>query len=183
LGFCEQRIEAELCAGLEQSSLGVDDGLVAFGETGVCFALSLFEAFGNNELPGSEIDLSAIGRGSAQDGSRDQGGDARDLDAIDTDLGDGREELGGQNRRTGAAITDNGLGSGKANGLLNRFVVRGVNEEDRFALSSTAKDEDGDTVFGAIHAARKLDDKIKPVMRKGLGSETVDMGRLEQFAS
>jgi hypothetical protein len=34
LGFYEQRIEAELCAGLEQGSLGVDDGLVAFGEAG-----------------------------------------------------------------------------------------------------------------------------------------------------
>jgi hypothetical protein len=62
-------------------------------------------------------------------------------------------------------------------------MIRGVNEEDRFALSSTAEDEDGDTVFGAIHAARKLDDEIKPVMRKGLSSETVDLGRLEQFAS
>jgi hypothetical protein len=93
LGFCEQRIEAELCAGLEQGSLGVDDGLVAFGETGVCFALSLFEAFGDNELPGSEIDLSAIDRGSAQRGSRNQGGDARDFRAVDTNLGNRREEL------------------------------------------------------------------------------------------
>ncbi len=183
MGFCEQRIEAELCAGLEQGSLGVDDGLVAFGEAGLRITGRLFEAVGDDELTGAEIDLSAIDRGFAQGGSRNQGGDARDLDAIDTNLGDRREELGGQNSGTGAAITDNGLGSGKANGLLNRFVVRGVNEEDRFALSSTTEDKDSDSVFGAIHAARELDDKIKPVMRKGLGSETVDLGRLEQFAS
>ena len=111
MGFCEQRIEAELCAGLEQGSLGVDDGLVAFVEACLRIRRRLFEAVGDDELTGPEIDLSAIDRGSAQGGSWDQGGYAGDLDAIDTDPGDRREELGGQNRRTGTAITDNRLKS------------------------------------------------------------------------
>ena len=65
LGFCEQRIEAELSAGLEQGSLGVDDGLVAFGEAGLRIRHRLFEAVGDDELTGAEIDLSAIDASSA----------------------------------------------------------------------------------------------------------------------
>jgi hypothetical protein len=62
-------------------------------------------------------------------------------------------------------------------------VICGIHEKDRLALSSTTEDKDRDPVFGAIHSARELDDKIKSVMHKGLSSETVDLGRLEQFAS
>ncbi|MEI6502974.1 MAG: hypothetical protein WCP21_18350, partial [Armatimonadota bacterium] len=60
LGFCEQRIEAELCAGLEQGNLGIDDGLMAFGETGLRDRDRLFQAIGDDELTGAKIDLPLI---------------------------------------------------------------------------------------------------------------------------
>jgi len=64
-GFREQRSEAELSSGLDQSSFGVGDCLVAFGEAGLRVDGGLFEAIGDDELAGAEVDLSAIGRGSA----------------------------------------------------------------------------------------------------------------------
>jgi hypothetical protein len=128
-GFREQRRKAQVGAGLDQCGFCGDDCLVAFGEAGLRSYGRLFQTIEGDELTGAEVDLSAIGRGSAQGGPRDQGGDAGDLDAIDTDLGDGREELVREDCRTRAAVSDDRFVSGpETDDLSDRFVIRGIDE-------------------------------------------------------
>ena len=59
--WSKQRFEAEISTGLEQGLLGVDDGLVTFGETGLGVrGVRCSDLIHNQELTWPEIDLTAI---------------------------------------------------------------------------------------------------------------------------